>query len=119
MDNSKGYQVFKNTTSDPASPDGQDLIRKLLGESQIKSFPFSISGGDRSPDSHTVDCVIYITNGTLEIAFGENYSDKVNLEKNDLLFLAKDTPHLERAVGDRDVELTIYYTGTFSAVGVN
>lgn len=119
MDDLKGYQVFRNVTDDPASEKGREVINKLLEGGSVKSFPFSISRGPaRSPDSHTVDCVIYITGGNLEIGFGEQYADKVEVGKGDFLYIKKDTPHLEHASGDMDVELVVYYTGEFGVKGV-
>jgi len=120
MDGNKGYQVYKGVASDPNSVAGQELLKKALGFGEIKSFPFSISAGiDRSPDYHSVDCVVFVEGGILEIGFGESYEDKVRVEKGDYLFIRKDAPHLERAVGEESVSLTIFYIGDFRASGVS
>ena len=93
MNDTKGYQVFKNV-ADPESDQGQEIIRKLLGETGVKFFPFTISGR-RSADYHTVDCVVCIDKGDLVIGFGKEYTDEVRVGKGDLLFIKKNAPHLE------------------------
>lgn len=114
MDDTKGYQLIKNVTDDPESEKGKEIQRKFLGESGIKSFHFSVPPGEgRSPDTHTVDCAIFVVNGNLEIGFGEQFEDKVVVGKGDFLFMKKDMPHLERALGDESADLIIYYTGVF------
>lgn len=119
MDKNSGYKVFVNVAGDAESEEGQELIHKLLGTDDVKSFPFSISKGPaRTPDSHTVDCVVYIVSGELEIGFGEEFSDKVKVGRGDFLYIKRDTPHREQAGGDEDVELNIYYTGNFGVKGV-
>lgn len=117
MDNAKEYQVFKKVTEDPASPEGQQLIRKFLSNGEVKSFNFSISQGERSPDYHSVDCIVFINSGKLEIGFGEQYKEKVVIEKGDFIYIAKDTPHLEHALENQAVAVVIYYTGSFQAFG--
>lgn len=119
MDNTKGYQIFRNFTDDPDSQRAQDLIKKMLGEGLVMSFPLTISAGiERNADYHSVDCMVYIMQGKLNIGFGEGYQDQAEAVRGDFLYIRRREPHLEKAVGAEDVKVIIYYIGDFQAFSV-
>lgn len=115
----RGYKLFKKPGFAAETPEGQDLLRQMLGGSGVESFHFSIpAGSDRQPDSHSVDAVAYIKSGILRIRFGGNYSDIVIAEGGDFLFIAKNTPHKESTGPEQGVALELYYTGDFQVFAV-
>ena len=113
-----GYKVIRGSGVSMTSPEGSVLLASMFGDTfgpdDVEVFPIELPGMSvMSPHLHTADLVAWVTRGRMAFGFGVGLADRIELDKDDVIWLRAREPHSEEVVGDNKVTMVIAHVRPF------